>query len=159
MGVKTDRPQARVGQARRPIRRPGQPPPWLSWCWLPSGLIWALDSVPEGRGLACPLHADRRGRQEGRHERPDPPLLRAPRAAAGAAAPRFRVPRLVASHRDVGHFDEWSESYDRSRLQREIFDPVHEHIVRVASREVPSAQVLLDVGCGTGRLLERVGRA
>lgn len=60
------------------------------------------------------------------------------------------------SHGDVGRFDEWSETYDRSRLQRFIFDPVQGHIVRVAWREAPSARVLLDVGCGTGRLLERL---
>ena len=65
----------------------------------------------------------------------------------------------MAGHRDVGRFDEWSESYDRSRLQRIIFDPVQEHIVGVSSREAPSVHTIVDVGCGTGRLLERLRNA
>lgn len=65
----------------------------------------------------------------------------------------------MASHGDVGRFDEWSERYDRSRLQRIIFDPVQEHIVRVSLQEASSPHTLLDVGCGTGRLLERLRRA
>jgi ubiquinone/menaquinone biosynthesis C-methylase UbiE len=54
---------------------------------------------------------------------------------------------------DVERFDRWAASYDRSYMQRLIFEPVHRTMLEVAVAERPNAQAILDVGCGTGRLL------
>jgi ubiquinone/menaquinone biosynthesis C-methylase UbiE len=61
--------------------------------------------------------------------------------------------------RDVARFDAWSDRYDRSWLQRVFFGPVHAHVGAVAGQAVPQARTVLDVGCGTGRLLQRLARA
>ncbi len=53
----------------------------------------------------------------------------------------------------VDRFDRWAGRYERSPLQRLIFEPVHRVMVEVAAAEVPDAAAILDVGCGTGRLL------
>lgn len=59
----------------------------------------------------------------------------------------------MTSEHDVERFNRWAASYDRHYLQRLIFDPVQETILEVAAAEVPEATAILDVGCGTGRLL------
>jgi ubiquinone/menaquinone biosynthesis C-methylase UbiE len=61
--------------------------------------------------------------------------------------------------RDVARFDAWSQRYDRSWLQRVFFGPVHAHVIAVAEKAVPQARNVLDVGCGTGRLLQRLAQA
>ena len=38
-------------------------------------------------------------------------------------------------------------------MQKLIFEPVQQTILEVAQSEVPNAEAILDVGCGTGRLL------
>lgn len=55
--------------------------------------------------------------------------------------------------RDIGHFEEWAATYERSRLQRPLFGRVHAAVfaAREALGAAPSS--ILDVGCGTGRLL------
>jgi ubiquinone/menaquinone biosynthesis C-methylase UbiE len=60
--------------------------------------------------------------------------------------------------RDVEHFDRWSSTYDASWMQRRFFDKVHREVVIVATEIIGQKQpaVILDVGCGTGRLLHRV---
>ena len=54
---------------------------------------------------------------------------------------------------DVERFNRWAEGYDRHYLQRLIFEPVQRTLLEVASAVVPSPEGILDVGCGTGRLL------
>ena len=57
------------------------------------------------------------------------------------------------SEHDVERFNRWAAGYDRHFLQKLIFEPVQQTILEVARSEVPNAKAILDVGCGTGRLL------
>lgn len=61
----------------------------------------------------------------------------------------------MAAHRhhdDREHFERWSRTYDDSLLQRLYFERVHRAVLdQAASFDAPGA--VLDVGCGTGRLL------
>ena len=60
---------------------------------------------------------------------------------------------------DVDRFDQWAPSYERSLAQRWYFDPIHDRMLDVlaqASQVRPSS--ILDIGCGTGRLLRDAGR-
>jgi ubiquinone/menaquinone biosynthesis C-methylase UbiE len=54
--------------------------------------------------------------------------------------------------RDVQHFEEWSRAYERSWLQDLVFGRVQAAVLDLAATLPPPASVL-DVGCGTGRLL------
>lgn len=54
---------------------------------------------------------------------------------------------------DVERFNRWAENYDRHILQRLIFEPVQSTLLDLAQTEVPAPRAILDVGCGTGRLL------
>lgn len=56
-------------------------------------------------------------------------------------------------HRDVERFSRWAPTYDRHLLQRLIFEPVQKTVLDLSAAEVPSPTAILDVGCGTGRLL------
>lgn len=57
------------------------------------------------------------------------------------------------SRGNVDRFDRWSGSYERHYLQRLVFEPVQETVLELAAAEVPQPAAILDVGCGTGRLL------
>jgi ubiquinone/menaquinone biosynthesis C-methylase UbiE len=55
---------------------------------------------------------------------------------------------------DVEIFDRWGSTYERSWMQRRLFDPVHTAVLRqAASRFKPTS--VLDIGCGSGRLLRK----
>ncbi|HVU70977.1 MAG TPA: class I SAM-dependent methyltransferase [Ktedonobacteraceae bacterium] len=56
--------------------------------------------------------------------------------------------------RDVEIFDRWGSTYERSWMQRRLFDPVHTAVLRQAANRCNPASVL-DVGCGSGRLLRK----
>jgi SAM-dependent methyltransferase len=60
---------------------------------------------------------------------------------------------LSHSRRDVDRFERWSGSYERHYLQRIVFEPVQKAVLELAVAEVPRPAAILDVGCGTGRLL------
>jgi ubiquinone/menaquinone biosynthesis C-methylase UbiE len=57
------------------------------------------------------------------------------------------------NHGDVERFGEWAPTYDRSYLQRLIFEPVQKTVLELAAETAPRPNAILDIGCGTGRLL------
>jgi len=57
------------------------------------------------------------------------------------------------SHGDVERFSRWAPKYDRHYLQRFVFEPVQKAVLELAAQQVPHPAAILDVGCGTGRLL------
>jgi ubiquinone/menaquinone biosynthesis C-methylase UbiE len=59
--------------------------------------------------------------------------------------------------RDDRHFDRWARRYDRSLAQSLLFGPVQRSVVATLAPRLPASGVILDIGCGTGRLLDRVG--
>jgi ubiquinone/menaquinone biosynthesis C-methylase UbiE len=62
-----------------------------------------------------------------------------------------------ASNDDL-HFDAWSHTYDRSPAQVLFFGPI-QRSVTTALRDKAGAGRVLDIGAGTGRLLDRLGSA
>ena len=53
------------------------------------------------------------------------------------------------------HFNNWSKTYERSFMQWLLFDRVHRGVLaRIPADFVPTK--ILDIGCGTGRLLRRM---
>lgn len=56
---------------------------------------------------------------------------------------------------DVELFERWGSTYERSWMQQRLFDPVHTAVLRQAASRFQPANVL-DIGCGSGRLLRKV---
>ena len=53
------------------------------------------------------------------------------------------------------HFNQWSKTYERSFMQWVLFEPVHRGVLkRIPAGFTPTG--ILDIGCGTGRLLRRM---
>jgi ubiquinone/menaquinone biosynthesis C-methylase UbiE len=57
---------------------------------------------------------------------------------------------------DVERFERWSSTYERSWIQR-FLDDLHSFMLEVVGAAAPELRpkVILDIGCGTGRLLRR----
>ncbi len=56
---------------------------------------------------------------------------------------------------DVKKFNIWSGTYEDSRLQYLYFDRIHKGVLNLVNG-VSAPVDLLDVGCGTGRLLRKI---
>jgi ubiquinone/menaquinone biosynthesis C-methylase UbiE len=56
------------------------------------------------------------------------------------------------SKKDIEHFSRWSRTYDSSWIRR-LAVPVHQDMLEVAASIVPAPRSILDIGCGTGKLL------
>ena len=50
-------------------------------------------------------------------------------------------------------FDRWACGYDHSALQPLLYRPVHAAVLEICARSMPEPRSVLDLGCGTGRLL------
>ncbi len=63
---------------------------------------------------------------------------------------------LVAQqeNKDVQRFDRWSMTYEDSWAQRFFFDRVHNAVLDLAESQTHPKNIV-DVGCGTGRLLRK----
>ena len=57
--------------------------------------------------------------------------------------------------KDIERFDQWASTYEDSRLQRVFFDQIHQATLALATGIVHQPASVLDVGCGTGKLLRR----
>jgi ubiquinone/menaquinone biosynthesis C-methylase UbiE len=66
---------------------------------------------------------------------------------------------MTTTHRDkdVERFDQWSSTYEQSWMQRAFFEQVHRALLALAARVVRQPESVLDVGCGTGKLLRQAG--
>lgn len=57
--------------------------------------------------------------------------------------------------KDIEHFDHWSSTYEHSWMQRAFFDQAHQATLALAAGIVDQPASVLDVGCGTGKLLRQ----
>ena len=64
---------------------------------------------------------------------------------------------MTTKHRekDVERFEQWASTYENSWLQRAFFDRAHQATLALAAGIVHQPVSVLDVGCGTGKLLRR----
>src|SRR6266702_2658917 len=64
---------------------------------------------------------------------------------------------MTTKHRekDIERFDQWASTYEHSWLQRAFFDRAHQATLALAAGIVHQPVNILDVGCGTGKLLRR----
>ena len=65
----------------------------------------------------------------------------------------------MSRERNVRRFGEWAETYERSHLQKLIFDPVQEKALRELLDRPERLRSGLDIGYGTGRFLRRLSQA
>lgn len=56
---------------------------------------------------------------------------------------------------DIEHFNYWSSTYENSWGQRLLFDRLQRHVLNMAAEKANTPNTVLDVGCGTGRLLRK----
>jgi len=60
----------------------------------------------------------------------------------------------MAHGHDIDRFNRWATTYDRHWMQRIIFNPIQRTVLQIAAEQVGSPGAILDVGCGTGKLLK-----
>ena len=57
------------------------------------------------------------------------------------------------------HFDEWAPKYELSKVQKYFFDPIHRRMIKLLlDSDIKSPSNILDIGCGTGRLLRNISK-
>jgi SAM-dependent methyltransferase len=61
---------------------------------------------------------------------------------------------ITQNPRDIQTFDRWSGRYERSLGQFFLFDPVHRAVLDFLPAGL-APRAILDLGCGTGRLLRK----
>lgn len=59
----------------------------------------------------------------------------------------------MAHGHDVDRFNRWAISYDRHWMQRVIFGPIQRTVLQLAAEQFGQPSAIIDVGCGTGKLL------
>ncbi len=59
------------------------------------------------------------------------------------------------NEKDVERFEQWASTYENSWLQRALFERVYQATLTLAAGIVHQPVSVLDVGCGTGKLLRR----
>jgi ubiquinone/menaquinone biosynthesis C-methylase UbiE len=64
---------------------------------------------------------------------------------------------MTSTHRDkdIERFDHWSSTYEESWMQRALFEQAHQATLALAARITRQPTSVLDVGCGTGKLLRQ----
>ena len=60
----------------------------------------------------------------------------------------------MAHGHDVDRFNRWASTYDRHWMQRIMFGPIQRSVLQLAAEQVCRPGAILDVGCGTGKLLK-----
>src|SRR5690242_14893543 len=58
----------------------------------------------------------------------------------------------------IERFDRWARTYDHGSLLPPVFSAIHTAVLSLAADVTSAPEVLLDIGCGTGRLLETAGK-
>lgn len=57
--------------------------------------------------------------------------------------------------KDIERFDHWSSTYEKSWMQYALFEQAHHTTLALAAGIVQQPASVLDVGCGTGKLLRQ----
>ena len=65
----------------------------------------------------------------------------------------------MAHRHDVDRFNRWATTYDRHWMQRVLFGPIQRTVLQLAAEQVNRPGSILDVGCGTGKLLRSASAA
>jgi SAM-dependent methyltransferase len=96
---------------------------------------------------------------------PRPPAGIQPAPQHGGPPPAGSLSQALPPDGEIAHparvraYDRWAASYDSSQLQAVLYGPIHDAVLRYARQHVQDPGWVLDVGCGTGRLLVRLGSA
>jgi ubiquinone/menaquinone biosynthesis C-methylase UbiE len=62
---------------------------------------------------------------------------------------------MTQREKDIARFDHWSSTYEHSWMQRAFFEQAHQATLALAAGLVQQPASVLDVGCGTRKLLRQ----
>jgi ubiquinone/menaquinone biosynthesis C-methylase UbiE len=77
-------------------------------------------------------------------------------ARAPIDAVRYKQ-QMTDGRMTVARFDQWAPEYNDSALQPLLYQAVHTVVLDRCAKAIASPRRLLDLGCGTGRLLRSAG--